>query len=557
VSQSSGRAADRLAQAAAPVLLVWLPYLGFTQHNGLPIWRPEILLGLVAIALPMLVVAAIMELRPETLRPLGYALLIPFAVDLQMRGLEKDAFLVQLTNPASAFEAWAIVAAVAAGLLTATFLLRAHLARILCASLGVMIAVTLLMPAARNADGAPDPVVNRPERPALPAVVHIILDEHIGPGGIPLDQQGGAELKRDLEAFFVENGFALFGNAFSHYNATFESLSNLMNGEAAPIAMSHLIADADGGFALKSNLWFSQLQARGYGVRVTRPDVLDTCTVPNTFESCLVYPSAHLGPLLATPVGVGQRAWVVLTNFVHRAMTYRIGRILYDAYIVHRDGSLGPMTLRAGLEFTMLGPLSALPEFDRLIGELENAPAATAWVAHYLLPHRSFLYAPDCGVEPDIRDWGRGRGSFWTERGYNSDETRAHSYAAYFRQVRCTMTKLGAAFAAMRRAGIFDAATIVVHGDHGSRIGRSTLSATVPERLDERDLIDDFSTLFAVRKPGLAAGLRGEQRSIHALFAEHMLGQPLAKETGDIYISGRSGIEGTAYSIVPMPILGR
>jgi hypothetical protein len=46
----------------------------------------------------------------------------------------------------------------------------------------------------------PDQVrdVATPRNGALPPVVHLVLDEHIGIAGIPTDLPGGAELKREL-----------------------------------------------------------------------------------------------------------------------------------------------------------------------------------------------------------------------------------------------------------------------------------------------------------------------------------------------------------------------
>ena len=60
----------------------------------------------------------------------------------------------------------------------------------------------------------------------LPRIIHLILDEHIGLEGIPIDIPGGAELKARLLTFYRQYGFLTFGGAYSHYFYTENSVSN-------------------------------------------------------------------------------------------------------------------------------------------------------------------------------------------------------------------------------------------------------------------------------------------------------------------------------------------
>jgi hypothetical protein len=54
-----------------------------------------------------------------------------------------------------------------------------------------------------------------------------------------------------------------------------------------------------------------------------------------------------------------------------------------------------------------------------------------------------------------------------------------------------------------RRAGLYERMTIIVHGDHGSRIYINDPTIPSADRLDAADYVDGFSTLFAVKAPGL------------------------------------------------------
>ena len=53
----------------------------------------------------------------------------------------------------------------------------------------------------------------------------------------------------------------------------------------------------------------------------------------------------------------------------------------------------------------------------------------------------------------------------------------------------------------MRQGGIYQNAIIILHGDHGSRITKFQPSKKFFGRPSTRDLVDLFSTLFAVKLP--------------------------------------------------------
>ena len=63
-------------------------------------------------------------------------------------------------------------------------------------------------------------------------------------------------------------------------------------------------------------------------------------------------------------------------------------------------------------------------------------------------------------------------------------------------------------------------AIVVVQGDHGSRIVRHMPVLENAARLTAQDLRDGFSTLFAVRRPGVAPGVAREPRALQQLLAE-------------------------------------
>ena len=98
------------------------------------------------------------------------------------------------------------------------------------------------------------------------------------------------------------------------------------------------------------------------------------------------------------------------------------------------------------------------------------------------------------------------------------------SAGRYLEHVVCTERKIGQLFDRLRAEGIYDGATILVHGDHGSRIGEQPWINLASSRLSERDILDHFATLLAVKTPGSAPGVVHEPVEIQETFATSFLG---------------------------------
>ena len=56
------------------------------------------------------------------------------------------------------------------------------------------------------------------------------------------------------------------------------------------------------------------------------------------------------------------------------------------------------------------------------------------------------------------------------------------------------------------------------------------------DQLSDRDIIDHFSSLFAIKRPGRAASYEPGARSIQGLFAEEILGQRLPGESSEVVL---------------------
>ncbi len=160
--------------------------------------------------------------------------------------------------------------------------------------------------------------------------------------------------------------------------------------------------------------------------------------------------------------------------------------------------------------------------------------------AHLLMPHGPYVFDAGCQLRPGVLKW---RKNSPLHRKENTQSSRALRYRLYFDQVRCTTRRLQELFERMKSAGLFADALIIVHGDHGSRIFRVATRAKNKDRLARQDLLDGFSTLFAVRSPAVDGGLSERIRPVSGLLGEIMgiaHSNPSSTSELDVYLEGRN-----------------
>jgi arylsulfatase A-like enzyme len=80
------------------------------------------------------------------------------------------------------------------------------------------------------------------------------------------------------------------------------------------------------------------------------------------------------------------------------------------------------------------------------------------------------------------------------------------------------------------KRGLLDDAIIVIHGDHGSRIPVHWPSGIALRSgvLSDSDFSDTFSTLYAIRAPGVSSGYDDAPLSLVELLNHHLGGEPLS-----------------------------
>ena len=109
----------------------------------------------------------------------------------------------------------------------------------------------------------------------------------------------------------------------------------------------------------------------------------------------------------------------------------------------------------------------------------------------------------------------------------------------------------------MRSANTYERATIVIHGDHGSRIGLVDPTATTMSRLTPADYADAFSILFAVKAPGIEAGIDSRMLPLASLmsYVAVPVGDRLPVAFKPSVFIGERGAAATPFELPAFPAL--
>jgi arylsulfatase A-like enzyme len=115
------------------------------------------------------------------------------------------------------------------------------------------------------------------------------------------------------------------------------------------------------------------------------------------------------------------------------------------------------------------------------------------------------------------------------------------------------LKKLDGLLVQLDRRGLLDDATIIINGDHGSRIplhfpSGTTLAAGV---LEDADYRDTFSTLFAIKAPEVSPGYDAAPAPLVGLLNQHLAGEPLHAESScGVFLLEEDG-KGTLTAVEP------
>ena len=194
------------------------------------------------------------------------------------------------------------------------------------------------------------------------------------------------------------------------------------------------------------------------------------------------------------------------------------GVFLEDSHAIARlrnaYGRSRPWLLHAGIQLpawnwdrNRVAPVAVMAALDSIAADLARSQPGEVFFAHLLLPHNPYVYDSECRARPPA-EWRQRRDhdEVDIEAGdSNTPAGRALRYSLYLPQLRCAHRKIGELLDAIPPS-LRESAVVVVHGDHGSRIGVTEPNSWRESSFGGADYADFFSTLFAVRSPGIEAG---------------------------------------------------
>lgn len=331
--------------------------------------------------------------------------------------------------------------------------------------------------------------------PDLPPVLHILLDSFIGLDGLP-DYPASEIVREATTGFMQDYGFEVVPRAYSRHATTGDSMYSAMNFESGGDSEFFMEVARSERHVLNRNGLFDLLAQQGYRLNIYQTQHLDFCrSHPDITDRCWSYEHPNV------------------------------------ATVQHAEGALKRMTmlskvllmqssvLTAGVENLLVDPAIAVHEprvLESLRSDLLAEPTGRAYFAHLLVPHSPFVYLHDCSVDysadPMIRL------AFLRTESQPDPAIYEYRNLKYYEQMECALRSLGNLFDAMREAGIYDRAIIVLHGDHGSLIGRNYPIFWNRDELAPEDYPAHYSILFAVKFPGEGFSLTDGTWPLNELF---------------------------------------
>ena len=331
------------------------------------------------------------------------------------------------------------------------------------------------------------------------SLIHILMDGFIGPDGLPQTDEV-QNFRAEMMAFFEAHEFQLYTRAYSHYGNTMDSMTRALNfrNDDENIYIRTVVLHEPISF--RENAWFSALSNFGYPIVVYQNESVNYCDVtPSVVDHCNVFAIPNLKTVHSGVDDIGTRASLLLHNLLRQSIM--ITKIMGD---YKKLNDWGVSTYDKRMLAKLARDVQLHPEF--------------AYFAHIMLPHSPYVYRQDCSLDYESESWLRYPAT--TGLVGNSDESRRRRYEKFVPQAKCALRELGVLFKALQKHGLYDRATIVVHGDHGTAGYNYSPSVHNMDKLSFRDLRDMFSTLFAVKYPGGSFSVNKQIISLNVLTAQ-------------------------------------
>lgn len=465
----------------------YIIYIGFTRAF------PDLTLSFGLLIAVALMLTGLVQLRSVILRTGIFSLLIVIVLS--------DAIYEFGTTEGGVRPSIAIPAMIVT--LVMVFFLRQHINKVLIAVFVVMFVSTVVlnMPLSQE-DASVKTATPTGGGGGLPVIVHLVLDEHMGSGGMTQRLPEGERIREELTAFYLRNEFRLFSRAYSEYFDTHATLASLLNGGADETSLAYAVKNRN-KYILTTNGYFEKWARNGYKINALQSSYFILC--PNASvetDNCTTYNHDSFDEDAISSLPTTDRL-ILIGNMYYSSFTlFKLLRLWEKNLRRHLRKNYNRSLPYFGLWHGWVGPLAVSSPLNRLIRNISRSSGGELFFAHLMIPHYPYVYESSCRVRSPVSTWRlRSR-----DYGTNTPGSRRARYTDYFDQIRCTMRKLQSLFDAMKEKGTFDQAIIIIHGDHGARITRIEPEAGNANQMTGDDYIDSYSTLFALKAPGVTPG---------------------------------------------------
>ncbi len=231
-----------------------------------------------------------------------------------------------------------------------------------------------------------------------PAIIHVLLDEHIGIEGFHKSASGNQTAAK-LRSFYTANDFALYGKAYSQHMHTVNAVPNILNfGEKSA-------RDANRqGATIGKSAYFDALTAMGYQLSIYQSDFADFC---EGYESarCVTYSNSSLQPLLDYKLDRLDRTTLILAKFfgLSQGLDYVVRQFPFIDRWAARIGMRG---LNGFIRLKETGTIPAIKMLDKLAKDVQTAQPGQAYFIHALFPHYPYTTNADCSPKT-MSQWKR------------------------------------------------------------------------------------------------------------------------------------------------------
>jgi len=523
------------AALALPQLALQPPLITFLHFHRYDLVRPEALVEIGLVALLGLIASILILIGRPMLTAIIYALLTTVFLDHGLSlGTNLIASLQWIVPVKSGLLPLSVVIALFLFLCFLFSKLGDRARPILVSAFSVVFLTAILFPGDQiRADTIYGPA-GEPRRD-LPLIVHILLDEHGAISALPPELPETAAARATTSDLYIRNGFRLWDRAISRSSETERSMSAAFNGIRDLEQGLPFVASRDFSYDLIANAYFDEMIARGWRLRSIQGSHLNYCRRPlQGVDFCQTFASSSPGQFMKTGASAAQKFVVLHSAFWRESFLY------YAA--IRGYGRVAALTsfLPDLPSRDLIVSANSYAMFDDVAKAAIDGGRGTMVFAHLYVPHHAYALRPDCSFRPISEKWLSLNNPDVPRPQVNSKEDRIVRYRRYADQMRCVNQALQILFDRLKAAGLWQDAIVLVHGDHGSRIGRVEPDAENRPLLSAETLRDNFLTHIAMKDAKLESGVDHSPVALQDVILGWMTGRPIPPGGEYVFLHSRS-----------------